>query len=244
MSIATIAAVATYAMAAYSTVVAIKAIADGDYATALIAGVGAFAGFSAAGGLMSSGASQAAAGTGAMSAMGTSPVATLAATQASPIAAATTGTAMSGAAAAVPTAVQGLSAMGAVPAASSAFSPAVAAAAPAATGVSGAISNLGDMFSKSGVGSVVDNMKQIGADLFQDVNSGGLFNSAGKSLGNLGGGSTLGGIAQIASPILKYASQRDQQEASDKQREEEKGYIDRDWTNRNTIVDVPLLGRR
>jgi len=241
MSISTIAMVASYAMAAYSTVVAIKAIANGDYVTALIAGVGAVAGFSAgaalnAGAAGAGGAGATVGGVAELSSMGAA--ASLPSSAIAPATASAVGGAMTPAS---------LATMGA-PAISGAMSavPSIAPAIAPATGGSllGNISkSLGETF-QGGVGDVVNNIKQLGTDLFQNIDTGEMFNKSGTLLGKLDTtGSMLGGIAQIAAPVLSYQSQQDQMDASKKTEEKEEVATARDWSNRNYIpkFNVPTM---
>jgi len=231
--------VASYVMAAYSTVMAIKSIANGEYVNALMYGVAAVAGF--AGGTAINAGIGATGTTTVGSVAGLSnmgAVASLPSSAIAPVTASAVGGAMTPAS---------LATMGA-PAISGAMSavPSIAPAIAPATGGSllGNISkSLGETF-QGGVGDVVNNIKQLGTDLFQNIDTGEMFNKSGTLLGKLDTtGSMLGGIAQIASPVLSYQSQQDQLDASKETEEKEEVATARDWANRNYIpkFNVPTM---
>jgi len=199
----------------YAAGTAIKALKDGDYLTAVIAGIGAYAGLSAV----------------------MAPAATVG-TQA-----ATTGaTEVAATPMAAPTATVGTDLVGTfgtaspsliAPAGTGAMAPSVFTGAQvgAPAGSSGILGGLGDAFSAAGkavvnladnigIGEIVDGIKRVSTDIFQNMETGDLTDSLGNLLKKGSAASGLMGLAgNVMGPMINKSAQEDKMEKAEETEE-------------------------
>jgi len=213
-------------MSVYAAGTAIKALKDGDYVTAVVAGIAAYVGLSAV--MAPAAVGTQAATTGATEVAANQTLGTMGtvATEGASMTPATSGTALMSSSMSAPL-----------------VSTAPAMAAPTATGgflggikdlASGALGNLSDFADTMGFNEVVGGFKKLGENIFQNVETGELVNKSGSILKT--GTTLMGGAGNIIGPMINKSAQED---AIDANKESEEKALAEAAAKRKRVGYVP-----